>query len=62
MGEVGKAFVVLRPASKTDEAAIIGWARSNMANYKVPRSVEFLAELPRNAGGKILRTALRARA
>lgn len=32
-----------------------------MANYKVPREVEFLAELPRNASGKVLKTALRAR-
>jgi acyl-coenzyme A synthetase/AMP-(fatty) acid ligase len=30
-----------------------------MANYKVPRRVQFVADLPRNAAGKILRTALR---
>jgi acyl-CoA synthetase (AMP-forming)/AMP-acid ligase II len=59
MGEVGKAFVVLRPGAQADAKAIIAWSRENMANYKVPRSVEFVAELPRNAGGKILRTALR---
>ena len=61
MGEVGKAFVVLRPAAEADAAAIIAWARENMANYKVPRLVEFVAELPRNAGGKVLRTVLRER-
>jgi len=59
MGEVGKAFVVLRPGAEAEASAIIGWARDNMANYKVPRSIEFVAELPRNAGGKVLRTALR---
>lgn len=59
MGEVGKAFVVLRPGVAASEHEIIGWARDNMANYKVPRTIEFLAELPRNAGGKVLRTELR---
>lgn len=59
LGEVGKAFVVLRPGATADADAIIAWARQNMANYKVPRSVEFVKELPRNAGGKVLRTALR---
>jgi acyl-CoA synthetase (AMP-forming)/AMP-acid ligase II len=59
MGEVGKAFVVLRPGSTADAQTIMAWARENMANYKVPRSIAFLSELPRNAGGKVLRTALR---
>jgi len=59
MGEVGKAFVVLRPGAEAEAAAIIAWARDNMANYKVPRTVEFVADLPRNAGGKVLRMALR---
>ncbi|HEY4545502.1 MAG TPA: FadD3 family acyl-CoA ligase [Pedomonas sp.] len=59
MGEVGKAFVVLRPGAKAETADIIGWARENMANYKVPRFVEFVSDLPRNAGGKVLRMALR---
>lgn len=59
MGEVGKAFVVLRPGASADAADIIGWARENMANYKVPRFVEFVKDLPRNAGGKVLRMALR---
>jgi HIP---CoA ligase len=58
-GEVAKAFVVTRPGAQTTEAAIITWAREHMANYKVPRSISFVAELPRNAGGKVLRTTLR---
>ncbi|SFR91976.1 FadD3 family acyl-CoA ligase [Sphingomonas jatrophae] len=61
MGEVGKAFVVLRPGTHADAAGIIAWSRENMANYKAPRSIEFVDELPRNAGGKVLRTALRER-
>lgn len=59
LGEVGKAFVVLRPGQQTDERAIIDWARAHMANYKAPRRVAFVDALPRNAGGKVLRTALR---
>ncbi len=62
LGEVGKAFVVLRPGKAGTPAEIIAWARTAMANYKVPRQVEFVSELPRNAGGKVLRTALRERA
>lgn len=59
MGEVGKAFIVLRPGAAADAAAIIAWSRENMANYKVPRTIEFVTDLPRNAGGKVLRTELR---
>ncbi len=59
MGEVGKAFVVMRPGASPDAAELISWARANMANYKVPRFVDFVAELARNAAGKILRIALR---
>jgi acyl-CoA synthetase (AMP-forming)/AMP-acid ligase II len=41
---------------------LIAWSRREMANYKVPREVEFVSELPRNASGKVLKTALRSRA
>jgi len=58
MGEVGKAYVVLRPSTQADPAAILAWARENMANYKVPRQVSFLDALPRNEGGKVLRATL----
>jgi acyl-CoA synthetase (AMP-forming)/AMP-acid ligase II len=61
LGEVGKAFVVLRPGRSIDAAGLIAWARSNMANYKVPRAIEFWSELPKNAAGKILRRELRSR-
>jgi acyl-CoA synthetase (AMP-forming)/AMP-acid ligase II len=59
MGEVGKAFVVLRPEAQADEAALIVWSRENMANYKVPRSFAFVDDLPKNASGKVLKTELR---
>lgn len=61
LGEVAKAFVVLSPGSSTDAAEIVEWARAEMANFKVPRSVEFLAELPMNATGKVAKDELRAR-
>ena len=59
MGEVGKAYVVLRPGASASEAELIGWSRENMANYKVPRSFAFVDDLPRNASGKVLKTELR---
>jgi acyl-CoA synthetase (AMP-forming)/AMP-acid ligase II len=61
LGEVGKAYVVRRPDSTVTGEEVIAWARREMANYKVPRQVEFLSELPRNASGKVLKGALRAR-
>lgn len=60
MGEVGKAFVVLRPGATLSEADLIAWSRNAMANYKVPRSVEFVAALPTTASGKVQRFALRS--
>jgi HIP---CoA ligase len=59
LGEVGKAFIVLRPGRLIDAAGLISWARKNMANYKVPRAIEFRTELPKNAAGKVLRKELR---
>ncbi len=61
LGEVGMAFVVTASAnpSPTD---IIEWCRQEMANYKVPRVVEFVDELPVNATGKVVKDDLRRRA
>ena len=61
LGEVGMAFVVLEPGPPVDAAEIIEWSRANMANYKAPRSVEFLDALPLNATGKVMKDELRAR-
>ncbi len=58
MGEVARAFLVRDAAVLLDEATVIAWARDNMANYKVPRTVVFLDELPMNAGGKVDKAAL----
>ncbi len=62
LGEVGMAFVVRAPGSSTSGAEIIEWSRDQMANYKVPRRVEIIDELPLNATGKVLKDDLRARA
>jgi HIP---CoA ligase len=58
MGEVARAYLVKEAQAELDEAAVIAWAKDKMANYKVPRSVVFLDELPMNAGGKVDKAAL----
>jgi acyl-CoA synthetase (AMP-forming)/AMP-acid ligase II len=58
-GEAVKALVVLEPGAQADAAQIIQWARSRLAGYKLPKSVDFRAEVPRNAAGKILHRELR---
>lgn len=58
MGEVGKAFVVLRPGISLTGDELIAWAKTNMANYKVPRQIAFRDELPRNAAGKVAKLEL----
>jgi HIP---CoA ligase len=61
MGEVGLALVV--PAGEADpgaiEAALTGWAKDRLANYKVPRRVLVVDSLPLNASGKVLKRELR---
>ena len=59
LGEVGMAFVVVGPGSSTSGPAIVAWCRDQMANYKVPRQVEIVAELPLNATGKVMKEELR---
>jgi acyl-CoA synthetase (AMP-forming)/AMP-acid ligase II len=62
LGEVGMAFVVPRPGSSPSPEAIIDWARAQIANYKVPRAIELVDELPYNATGKVIKDQLRKRA
>lgn len=58
-GETVKAVVVLRPDSETEAGELIEFARSRLAHYKCPTSVEFAEELPRTATGKVLKKSLR---
>ena len=62
MGEVGIAFVVPRPGVSIEATEVAEWARARMANYKVPRLVEIVDELPVNATGKVEKDVLRRRA
>jgi HIP---CoA ligase len=62
LGEVGMAFVVVTPGSSTTASDIVEWSRDQMANYKVPRMVELIDQLPLNATGKVVKEALRERA
>ena len=59
MGEVAKAFVVLKPNHALQEDTLAQWSKENMANYKVPRIIEFVQELPTNAAGKIMKYLLK---
>ncbi|MDT7675776.1 MAG: HIP---CoA ligase [Pseudonocardiales bacterium] len=59
LGEVGAAFVVPRAGAALTAEDVLAFCRDNLAGYKVPHQVEFRAELPRNAAGKVLKTALR---
>lgn len=59
LGEVAKAYAVRHPGATVTADDLIAWSRREMANYKVPWEVEFVPELPRNAGGKVLKTRLR---
>lgn len=56
MGEVGAAFVI---GQNLDEQTLLAWARERLANYKVPRHVVFVDELPRNPSMKVIKNRLR---
>ncbi len=59
-GESVKAICVPRPGTTVDADSVMAWARGRIAGFKVPKSVDVIAALPRNASGKILRKDLRA--
>ena len=59
LGEVAKAYVVLKEESQLNEVTLIDWCKDNMANYKVPREIVFVKELPLNAAGKVMKFKLR---
>jgi fatty-acyl-CoA synthase/long-chain acyl-CoA synthetase len=59
-GESVHAVIVRRPGSALDDAAVEAHARAHLANYKIPRSIDWLDELPKTGSGKILKRELRA--
>jgi acyl-CoA synthetase (AMP-forming)/AMP-acid ligase II len=58
-GEAVKAIVVKKPGFEPSPAEIIEWARERIAGYKLPKTVDFTATIPRNPSGKVLRRELR---
>ncbi|QGK70372.1 AMP-binding protein [Allosaccharopolyspora coralli] len=59
LGEVGKAYVVADAAHAVSAEDVVVYCKQRLANYKVPRSVEFRDTLPRNPSGKVLKRDLR---
>ena len=58
VGEVPKAFIVLKDRATTTEAEIMAFVKEKVAPYKAVREVEFRRVLPISAAGKVLRRAL----
>jgi long-chain acyl-CoA synthetase len=58
-GEIIKAYIVPHEGEEVTRAEIIAHCRQKLANYKVPKQVEFRTELPKTIVGKVLRRALR---
>ena len=59
-GEAVKAIVVKQADADVTSEQVIAWTKERIAGFKVPKSVDFVAELPRNPSGKILKKDLRA--
>jgi acyl-CoA synthetase (AMP-forming)/AMP-acid ligase II len=60
LGEDIAAFAVLRPGATLDATELQEFCRERLADYKVPRRITFLDDLPRNATGKVLKHRLEA--
>jgi acyl-CoA synthetase (AMP-forming)/AMP-acid ligase II len=58
-GEVPKAVVVAKPGAAIDTEQLLAWCRQQIASFKCPKTVDVVAELPRNPTGKILKKDLR---
>ena len=58
-GEVPKAVVVAKAGATVDADELLAWCRERLASFKCPKSIDVVAELPRNPTGKILKKDLR---
>jgi acyl-CoA synthetase (AMP-forming)/AMP-acid ligase II len=58
-GEVPKAVVVAKPGATIDTEQLLAWCRERLASFKCPKTVDLIAELPRNPTGKVLKKDLR---
>jgi acyl-CoA synthetase (AMP-forming)/AMP-acid ligase II len=59
-GEVPVAFVVARAGRSVSELELVEHCRQRLARFKVPKAVTFVAALPRNPSGKVLKRELRS--
>jgi HIP---CoA ligase len=59
LGEVGAAFVIPAPGADPDPDELLAWVRPRIANFKVPRKLWLVDDLPRNATGKVVKGELR---
>ncbi len=59
LGELARAYVVLRPGATATEAEVIEHCRPHLAAYKRPRSVRFVPDLPKTSTGKVMRRELK---
>ncbi len=58
-GEVGKAYIVLKPGETMNEEEALKFVRGKVGKYKIPKYVEFVEELPKTASGKIQKFLLK---
>jgi fatty-acyl-CoA synthase len=58
-GEVPKALIALKPGRQATAEEVMAFARTRLAGYKLPKSIEFVAELPKSGTGKIQKMLLR---
>ncbi|MCB0057170.1 MAG: long-chain fatty acid--CoA ligase, partial [Caldilineaceae bacterium] len=58
-GEAVLAFVATRDGQTIEPDELIAFCRERLAGYKVPRAIESIAQIPRNASGKVLKKDLR---
>ncbi len=59
LGEVGYAFVVSRSGTLPDTSLVMAWIKERLANFKVPRYLDWVEDLPTNAAGKVMKPELR---
>jgi fatty-acyl-CoA synthase len=58
-GEVGKAFIVLKPGETMGNGEVLDFLKGKVAKYKIPKYVEYVRELPKTASGKIQKFVLK---
>ncbi|MFU2014842.1 AMP-binding enzyme [Peribacillus butanolivorans] len=58
-GEMVKVFIVTKENIVLEKDEIIEFTSKQLASYKVPKEIEFVSELPRNTGGKVLKNRLK---